>query len=132
MNSEALNKRPTQTIMLVEDSRDIQLLLASLLKSAGYEVICASNGLEALDMLRSSDTLPALIILDIMMPEMDGFEFRKEQEKDVRFASIPIVAMTAYGDVQSKAMQIGAQGYLKKPFSDVDTILQTVAKFASK
>jgi CheY-like chemotaxis protein len=64
-----------------------------------------------------------------MMPELDGYQFRKEQVKDPRLTEIPVVVMTAWADIESKAMQIGAKGYLKKPFVDIDTILSMVEKF---
>jgi two-component system response regulator MprA len=105
------------------------MLLGRVLESAGFSVSTASNGREALDLLQSSDTTPELIILDIMMPELDGYQFRKEQEKDPRLTEIPVVVMTAWADIESKAMQIGAKGYLKKPFVDIDTILSMVEKF---
>jgi two-component system response regulator MprA len=123
------SKLSLNQVLIVEDAIDIQMLLGRVLESAGFSVSTASNGREALDLLQSSDTTPELIILDIMMPELDGYQFRKEQEKDPRLAEIPVVVMTAWADIESKAMQIGAKGYLKKPFVDIDTILSTVEKF---
>ena len=60
------------------------------------------------------------------------FNSAKLKRKEARLAEIPIIAMTAYGDTQSKAMQIGAKDYLKKPFSDLDTILRAVARIFPK
>lgn len=125
-----MNNGSTARILIVEDAQEIQELLSRLLISAGYQVSRASNGREALTVLNKLERVPELILLDLMMPEMDGFEFRKEQEKDVRFASIPVIAMTAYEDVQTKALLIGAKGFLKKPFSDIETILSAVRRFA--
>ncbi len=122
-------KAQMNEILIVEDCKDIQLLLARLLQNAGYSVTCASNGFEALELLQAADDTPAVILLDLMMPKMDGYQFRIEQEKDPRLASIPILAMTAYSDVQTKAMSIGAKGFLKKPFSDIETILAAVGQF---
>jgi two-component system response regulator MprA len=119
-------------ILIVEDSHDIQILLAKLLKAEGYTVECADNGALALEFLRSTDEQPELILLDLMMPDMDGYQFRREQEKHEKTAGIPIVVMTADGDVQSKAMKIGAKGFLKKPFSDIELILETVGRFFPK
>ena len=127
MNS--IKEDAPKRILIVEDAKDIQTLLTRLLKGAGYSVTCASNGYDALKILGTGDELPGLILLDLMMPDMDGFQFRAAQESDSRLAEVPIVAMTAYGDVESKAMQVGAKAYLKKPFSDIDTILKTVEKF---
>jgi CheY-like chemotaxis protein len=119
-------------ILIVEDAKDIQMLLSGLLRAEGYEVDCAANGREALELLRAADPLPGVILLDLMMPDMDGYEFRREQEKDARIATIPIVAMTADGDVQVKALRIGAQAFLKKPFSNLELILSTVERLISR
>lgn len=119
----------TKNVFIVEDAPDIQILLARLLRFEGYVVSCANDGREALKSLRQADHLPGLILLDLMMPGMDGYEFRSEQERDARLAPIPIVVMTADGDVQVKAMKVGAKGYLKKPFSSLDLILATVDRF---
>lgn len=116
-------------ILIIEDSIDIQALLERLLRGAGYTVECAVSGREGLELLRKSDDLPKVILLDLMMVDMDGYEFRKEQEKDARTAAIPVVLMTAHGDIQSKSMLLGARAFLKKPFHDVDAILETVGKF---
>jgi two-component system response regulator MprA len=123
------SKLSLNQVLIVEDAIDIQMLLGRVLESAGFSVSTASNGREALELLQSSDTTPELIILDLMMPELDGYQFRKEQEKDPRLIEIPVVVMTAWADIESKAIQIGAKGYLKKPFVDIDTILSTVEKF---
>lgn len=116
-------------VFIVEDSIEIQKLLATLLESEGYRVDCAINGKKALEKLFSASELPGLILLDLMMPDMDGYEFRRQQEMSPKTAAIPVVVMTADGDVQSKSIKIGAHGFLKKPFSDVELILDTVARF---
>ncbi len=89
-------------ILIIEDSTDLQALMGRLFKSEGYTVSQALNGREALDFLKSTTELPSLILLDIMMPVMDGFEFRNEQRKDSRLASIPVVVMTADSEPQKK------------------------------
>jgi CheY-like chemotaxis protein len=66
-----------------------------------------------------------------MMPGMDGYRFRAEQKLDPRLCDIPILLMTAGGDVHGKADELGAAGYLKKPFKDIDLILTEVAKFCA-
>jgi CheY-like chemotaxis protein len=116
-------------ILIIEDSKDIQILLSSLLQSLGYTMTCANNGQEALELLNTSKYRPGLILLDLMMPVMDGYGFRIEQKKNPDLANIPVVVMTAGGDVQAKAVSVGASDYLKKPFTDVETILQTVDRF---
>jgi CheY-like chemotaxis protein len=121
----------SKRILIVEDALDIQFLLAHLLRSEGYQVDCAIDGLAALELLNSAEKLPGIILLDIMMPGMDGYQFREEQLKHERIAAIPVIVMTAAGDVQSKTASIEAQGFLKKPFSDITTILETVGRFFS-
>jgi CheY-like chemotaxis protein len=116
-------------ILMVEDSEDIQSLLGGLLESQGYMVDYASDGTHALKLLRTGAGVPSLILLDLMMPGMDGYEFRRQQELHPATALIPVVVMTADSDIESKALKIGAKGYLKKPFLDLDTILKTVGRF---
>ncbi len=105
-------------------------LLRQLLEEEGYPVDAAMNGQEALDFLREARELPALILLDLMMPVMDGFRFRLEQEKDARLASIPVVIMTADGNIESKEMKIGARAAIKKPM-DIVAVIETVQRFCA-
>lgn len=113
-------------VLIVEDAIAIQELLTELLQGVGYGVHCASNGKEAIDFLQEAQQLPGLILLDLMMPVMDGFQFREAQRKDERFAGIPVLVMTAFRDVEEKATALGASGYLKKPFTGIDTVLDAV------
>src|SRR5438874_8753476 len=83
-------------ILVVDDDPGIVESLKDLLEAEGYHVETASNGREALDMLRARQR-PNLILLDLTMPEMDGFEFRDEQEWDPRFSEIPVVVISANG-----------------------------------
>jgi CheY-like chemotaxis protein len=80
-------------ILIVDDDTESREALADLLSNEGYQVIGVENGLQALDYL--SATTPALIILDLMMPVMSGWEFRARQKIDPRLKSVPIVVMTA-------------------------------------
>ena len=84
-------------ILLVEDDADIRLQVVLALELEGYEVVQASNGKEALALLRSSspEGLPCCIILDLMMPVMDGWEFRRRQREDPALASVPVVVLSA-------------------------------------
>ncbi len=118
-----------KSILIVEDAIDLQMLLARFLRRKGYHVDCARNGKDALDILSSSASLPGVILLDLMMPDMDGYEFRKAQEGDERIANIPVVVMTAAGDAQVQGISMGAKGYLKKPFSNLDLIVETIVPF---
>lgn len=115
-------------ILVVEDSLDIQVLMARILSGHGYAVECVSNGLEALDRLRSGTSLPQLILLDLMMPVMDGYEFKLAQEREPKFSDIPVIVMSADGDILSKAKKIGAQAFIKKPFLDLELVLGTISQ----
>lgn len=115
--------------MVVEDSLDIRRLLVKILELNNYEVSCAENGRVALDMLQVEENLPDLILLDLMMPEMDGYEFRVEQVRSSKLSAIPIVVMTAEGGSQVKIKNLAAQAFLKKPFDSIDAVLDTVEHF---
>jgi CheY-like chemotaxis protein len=117
-------------IFVVEDDPDIREILQEILESEGYQVETAVNGLRALTSLREAEALPSLIILDLMMPIMDGFQFRKNQECDPRLAAIPVLVTTAGGNIESKMMEMGVNAFLRKPF-DLEDVLDTVRKYAS-
>jgi CheY-like chemotaxis protein len=119
----------TKRILIVEDAEDIRASLVELLRDEGYEVLTACNGEDALGLLGASPELPALILLDLMMPVMDGYAFRAAQLRDPKLARIPVVLMSAGGDMQAKVSELGAKGYMRKPFSDLETILAAVAQF---
>lgn len=119
----------TEKILIVEDDRDIRKNLARLLESEGYEVASAENGQVALDYLKRVTKLPDVILLDLMMPVMDGFQFREQQESEGRLSSIPIVIMTAGGNIEEKKIALGAKAAFKKP-ADVDSILETIKHIA--
>jgi two-component system chemotaxis response regulator CheY len=116
-----------KTVLLVEDSAEIQMLMTKFLMQNGYVVERANNGAAALRLLSELPQAPDLIVLDLMMPEMDGYQFREVQSRDSNISSIPIVIMTADRDVEKKAKQLNASGFLKKPFKDLDTILSVVS-----
>ena len=110
-------------LMIVEDSMDIQLILKDLFTGEGYDVSCASNGQEALDILSSAEELPRLILLDLMMPVMDGFQFRDRQTRDARIAQIPVFIMSADTNIQTKKIKTAAAQAFKKPV-DIDQLLE--------
>ncbi len=100
-----------KTLMVVDDDADIRDMLAEVLEAEGYRVICAADGEEALRVLRQGPPYPSLILLDLMMPGMDGWEFRALQAKDPALAGIPVIVLTADG----KPAPIDAAGHLTKP-----------------
>jgi CheY-like chemotaxis protein len=116
-----------KTILVVEDDCDVRDALIELLEYRGYLVVGAANGREALDRLRSS-TRPALILLDLMMPVMDGWQFRAEQLRDPSLAPIPVVVISADGNVPQKAAAIGVASYLQKPV-EADALLSAIERY---
>jgi CheY-like chemotaxis protein len=115
-----------RTVMVVEDDDDIREIFAEVLKSRGYDVVQASSGSEALAHLRGDSTRPDLILLDLMMPDMDGRQFMLE--RDASLTSIPVVVVTAAGAQKQRAAGIQADGWLSKPV-DLDRLLAAVAKY---
>jgi two-component system response regulator MprA len=113
-------------VLLVEDDVALSEALADTLRDEGYVVACAGDGLEALDYLRAG-ARPDVILLDLMMPRMNGEAFRAEQQNDPTIADIPIVVISAGGDSKEKSFELGAAGYLPKPVN-IDALVQTVER----
>ncbi len=118
-----------RTVLVVDDDRDIRLTLAEILEDEGYNVQIASNGREALEVLGRNAEPVSLIVLDLMMPEMDGFEFREAQLRDKRISEIPVVALTAWGSGDVPAMP-GVAGCFSKPL-ELDALLSLVSRFTT-
>ena len=114
------------TVFIVEDDPDTREMLGKFLELEGFHVETAANGRQALDRL-SSGLKASVIVLDLMMPIMDGWQFREEQRKIPAVASIPVVTVTADGDARGKAASIQAVGYIAKPIS-IDTLLDEVER----
>jgi CheY-like chemotaxis protein len=111
-------------VLLVEDDIDVREAVADTLEEAGYHVHPARNGQEALALLRGGSLRPCLILLDLMMPVMDGWQFREEQLRDPALAGIPVVALSAHGGIDA----IDAAAHLRKPV-ELHTLIDTVARF---
>lgn len=110
---------------MVDDDRDIRDTLAVVLELEGYPTICAENGQAALDLLEKTEELPALILLDLMMPVMDAWQFRARQKRDERLRRLPVVIISAGGNVEQKAQNLGAAGWLRKPLT-IEELLNAV------
>lgn len=120
--------RSKSYILVVEDDHDIRELVREILQFEGYEVVTARNGKEALERLGGAD-LPEVILLDLMMPTMNGWEFRAEQLKDSRLASIPLVVLTGDGHVAEKAKALRATHFVQKPVQ-LNSLLDVVQRAA--
>jgi CheY-like chemotaxis protein len=113
-------------VLVVEDDPDIRATLCEALEDHGYSPVPASNGVEALDYLRGSNEKPCLILLDLMMPVMDGQEFRAQQRADQELAAIPVVVISAYRDLEKYATELATE-CLPKPVR-LERLLQTARK----
>jgi CheY-like chemotaxis protein len=116
-----------RSILVVDDDPDIREAISNALSDEGYQVTGASNGREALAQLRGQ-TRPSLILLDMMMPEMDGWRFRLELKKLPELASIPVVILSAHGNVRDAALALGAADYLRKPLR-LDSLLEIAERY---
>jgi CheY-like chemotaxis protein len=101
-------------VLIVDDDADFSLLLVEILESIGIIAKSAKNGRVALEQLRTGFR-PDAIVLDLMMPEMDGWEFRRRQRLMPELASIPIVVLSADGHLADQAAGIEADGFILKP-----------------
>src|SRR5215510_4270470 len=123
MSLQARGRNTSRNILLVEDEVDIRTILKDALEWEGYHVYTASNGKEGIEILRQMPA-PALILLDLMMPVMSGWEFANALEIDRAYADIPIVTVSAFSDPEKR---IRAKGSLKKPV-DLDVLFALVRK----
>jgi CheY-like chemotaxis protein len=117
-------------ILLVEDDPDLREGLVLLLSEEGYEVVTAEDGRQALASLRTH-ARPAVILLDLMLPVVDGFEFRVQQRQDPALASVPVIVLSGGGDLERKAGPLAAAACLPKPI-DVPALLAHVGRFAAR
>jgi DNA-binding response OmpR family regulator len=111
-----------QTVLIVDDDPNIVIALEFLMRQAGYTVATAADGRQALDYLASREA--ALMILDVMMPNKNGFEVCAEVRADPRLARLPILMLTAKGREAEKArgLALGADAYVSKPFATHDLV----------
>lgn len=115
-----------RTVLLVEDDVDGREAMTDALREQGYAVICAANGKEALEQLNSG-IRPRVILLDLMMPVMDGWEFLNERNRVPSFAEIPVVVLSAYSNPSEAGDGPEISGYLQKPFA-CERLLATVKR----
>jgi CheY-like chemotaxis protein len=120
------NDRHNSTILVVDDDRGAMEALSDILEYEGYHVERARNGLEGLQYLRNAQPRPNLVILDLLMPVMDGWEFRMRQKEDPELKDIPVLVVTAI----SATAGIDAVKILHKPI-DINELLKTVAIYCN-
>ncbi len=122
--------RSVPIIMVVDDSLTVRKITSRLLERAGYQVVTAKDGIDALEQL--ADITPSVMLLDVEMPRMDGFELAKRLRTDNKTRSIPIIMITSRTAEKHRnyAMELGVNEYLGKPYQD-DELLQHIARFTN-
>ena len=117
----------TKTVLTIDDSRAIRDMVSATLSGAGYRVIEAGNGAEGLQQLRADQV--ALVIVDLNMPVMNGFDFIRHARQDPKGAGVPIIMLTTETKPEMKAQgkAAGATGWLNKPF-DADMLISVARK----
>jgi CheY-like chemotaxis protein len=116
-------------VLVVDDDESLRDSLADLLSDEGYCILTAENGAQALAKLRRwPSPRPCLILLDLMMPVMNGWQFVAEQRQEPALARIPVVVVSADGNLQQKAESLGASGWLRKPI-EIDSLLALVKRY---
>lgn len=115
-------------VMVIEDNEQNMYMITYLLESYSYEVIQSFNGIDGIK--KAKEAKPDIILLDIHLPEMDGYNIAREIKRNEELMNIPIIAVTAYammGD-KEKAIDAGAIGYIEKPI-DPDTFVSQMEAF---
>ena len=118
----------SKQILIVDDDPNIVALLKTFIKPLGHDVVSSSDGMSGLQMARTIK--PALILLDVMLPKLDGYKICRFLKFDENYRQIPIIMLTAKSDSHDEeiGMQTGADAYITKPFTK-DDIIQTIGKY---
>jgi CheY-like chemotaxis protein len=111
-------------ILVVDDDDDVREIMTMALESSGYAVICAADGVQCIELLRAHP-VPRLILLDLMMPRMDGWQVCAHLEREPALAEVPVVVLT--GNVRATVAGLKVAGFLRKPF-DLATLLGVVRR----
>jgi len=114
-------------VLVIDDDYAVLDAIKEVLEDEGYEVSLAANGLEGLKELRRGNR-PCVILLDLMMPVMNGWEFRQEQLQDQSFAAIPTIIVTAHTRADESSRELEASGCLQKP-AQPEQLLAAVGRF---
>jgi two-component system, cell cycle response regulator DivK len=121
------DRRAKQSVLVVDDQPDAREMLAEYLSSCGFVVHTATDGLDAIDVALRVD--PSIILMDLMMPRMDGFDATRRLKADARTKAIPVIALTAHSQTNGREMAraAGCDDLLRKP-CDLDQLAEEVRK----
>jgi CheY-like chemotaxis protein len=111
-------------VLIVDDDDGFRAIMLEILQGFGYDVHCAENGLVALDQLRHG-LRPGIILLDLMMPKMNGWEFLELQRQEPALAHIPVAILSGVDNLKAKAASLGVSASLGKPV-DLDILLEVI------
>jgi DNA-binding response OmpR family regulator len=118
-----------KVVMIVDDDDEAREALGAILAESGYRVLQAEHGAAAWKLLEGSPGGCDLILLDLMMPVMNGWDFRRKQRLDPRFVNIPVLMMSAGAHIAAVADDLGATDYIPKPI-DIDVLVEKVKRHA--
>jgi CheY-like chemotaxis protein len=118
---------PRGHVLVVDDDPAVRETLEALLQGEGHRVQCAADGREALQLLRSGP-LPSLVLMDLMMPRIDGWTLRREMRQDPSLAAIPVVILSNAGYPARELVPLEPVAYFVKP-CDISALLKTVAEY---
>ena len=113
-------------VLVVEDDPDAREPVAAVLAEEGFEIAVATDGSEALAAL-GGGLRPCVVLLDLRMPGMDGFEFRAEQMRDPALAKVPVVVLSGDDQVDEKALELGVEYFIRKPI-DIDHLVDLIER----
>jgi CheY-like chemotaxis protein len=116
------------SILVVDDELPVRAVVMAILEDTQYDVIGAANGRDAVACLRKDPSCFQLVLLDLMMPYMSGWDVLHAMQAQPTLASIPVVIMTAGANVRQQALDLGAAGYLSKPL-DIDKLLDIAEQY---
>jgi CheY-like chemotaxis protein len=118
-----------KVVMIVDDDDESREALSAILQESGYRVLQAEHGAAAWKLLEGQEGTCDLILLDLMMPVMNGWDFRRKQRLAPRFSTIPVLMMSAGAHIAAVADDLGATDYIPKPIA-VDLLLEKVKRHA--
>ena len=125
-NTQSGTARPV--VLVLDDEQAYTKVMSMVLDEYGFDPVPANSAKDAWELL--SKVTPDLVLLDVMMPEIDGITFLGELRSNAEFRAVPVLVVTAYTETREKALQAGASGYLKKPFS-AQQLRDSIGEFLS-